>query len=72
MNNKVVNKQIPIESIIKVADYLEDYKEKYDKKFELEENRNLPPIQRMSDPEKIEAMRRKMEEKRVGENDERQ
>ena len=40
MNNKVVNKQIPIESIIKVADYLEDYKEKYDKKFELEENRN--------------------------------
>lgn len=40
MNNKVVNKQIPIESIVKVADYLEDYKEKYDKKFELEENRN--------------------------------
>lgn len=36
------------------------------------EYRNLPPIQRMSDPEKIEAMRRKMEEKRVGENDERQ
>ncbi len=31
MNNKVVNKQIQIESIIKVADYLEDYKEKYDK-----------------------------------------
>ena len=25
--------------------------------------RNLPPIQRMSDPEKIEQMRRKMEEK---------
>ena len=25
--------------------------------------RNLPPIQRMSDPEKIEAMRRQMEEK---------
>lgn len=44
MNNKVINKQIPIESIIKVADYLEDHKEKYDKKFELEEskNRNIP------------------------------
>ena len=40
MNNKVINKQIPLETIIKVADYLEDYKEKYDKKFELEENKN--------------------------------
>lgn len=36
------------------------------------EYRNLPPIQRMSDPERIEAMRRKMEEKRVEENDQRQ
>ena len=40
MNNKVVNKQIPLETIIKVANHLEDYKEKYDKKFELEENKN--------------------------------
>ena len=40
MNNKVVNKQVPLETIIKVADYLEDYKEKYDKKFEVEENKN--------------------------------
>lgn len=40
MNNKVVNKQIPLETIIKVADYLEDYKDKYSKKFELEENKN--------------------------------
>ena len=34
MNNKVVNKQIPLETIVKVANHLEDYKEKYDKKFE--------------------------------------
>lgn len=40
MDNKVVNKQIPIETIIEVADYLEDFKEKYSKKFEIEENRN--------------------------------
>lgn len=39
MDNKVINKQIPLDSIIKVANYLEDYKEKYDKKFELEENK---------------------------------
>ena len=29
MNNKIVNKQIPLETIIKVANHLEDYKEKY-------------------------------------------
>ena len=40
MNNKVINKQISLEQIIRVADHLEDYKEKYDKKFELEENKN--------------------------------
>ena len=40
MKNKVLNKQISVEQIIKVADYLEDYKEKYDKIFELEENKN--------------------------------
>ncbi len=40
MNNKVVNKQISLEQIIKVADYFEDYKDKYDKIFELEENKN--------------------------------
>ena len=34
MNNKVVNKQIPLETIVKVANHLEDYKEKYDRKFE--------------------------------------
>lgn len=28
MNNKVVNKQIPLETIVKVANHLEDYKEK--------------------------------------------
>ena len=40
MNNKVVNKQIPLETIVKVANHLEDHKEKYDRKFELEENKN--------------------------------
>lgn len=40
MNNKVINKQIPLETIIKLANHLEDYKEKYDRKFELEENKN--------------------------------
>lgn len=40
MNNKVVNKQIPLKSIIDVANHLEDYKEEYIKKFELEENKN--------------------------------
>ena len=40
MNNKVVNKQIPLESIVQVANHLEDHKEKYDRKFELEENKN--------------------------------
>lgn len=40
MNNKVVNKQIPLETIVKVANHLEDYKEKYDIKFELEQNKN--------------------------------
>ena len=44
MNNKILNRQISLEQIIKIADYLEDYKESYDRKFEIEENknRNLP------------------------------
>ena len=40
MKNNVVNKQMSLETIVKMANYLEDYKEKYDKKFELEENKN--------------------------------
>lgn len=40
MDNKIVNKQIPIRSIIDVANYLEDYKEKFDRKFQEEETRN--------------------------------
>ena len=40
MNNKVVNKQIPIKSIIDIANYMEDYKERYDKIFQDEENKN--------------------------------
>ena len=40
MSNKVVNKQIPLQSIIDVANKLEDYKEKYDRIFEEEENKN--------------------------------
>lgn len=30
MNNRVVNKQIPLKSIIQIANHLEEYKEKYD------------------------------------------
>ena len=40
MNNKVVNKQIPIKSIIDVANYLEDYKERYEKLFKEDEEKN--------------------------------
>lgn len=49
MNNKILNKQISIETIIKVAEYLEKYKEEYDKKFELEEikNKTLPYTERI-------------------------
>lgn len=44
MNNKIVNKQIPLKSIIDVANYLENYKDDYIKKFELDEkkNKNIP------------------------------
>ncbi len=44
MNNKILNKQISLEQIIKVADNLEDYKEKWDKVFEHDEdkNKNIP------------------------------
>lgn len=44
MNNKIVNKQIPLETVVKIANHLEDYKENYDRKFELEEkkNKNIP------------------------------
>lgn len=43
MNNKVVNKQIPIKSIIDVANYFDDYKNRYDNIFEQEKikNKNL-------------------------------
>lgn len=41
INNKVVNKQILLETIVKVTNHLEDYKEKYDRKFELEQNKNI-------------------------------
>lgn len=40
MNNKVVNKQIPLRSIIDVADYFESYKERYDKIFQQENEKN--------------------------------
>lgn len=40
MNNKVINKQIPIKSIIDVANYLEDYKGRYDKLFKEDEEKN--------------------------------
>ena len=43
MNNKIVNKQISIEKIVDIANYFEDYKEKYDKLFaeDKEKNKNL-------------------------------
>lgn len=40
MENKIVNKQIPIETIINLANILISYKSKYDKVFENEERRN--------------------------------
>lgn len=40
MENKVVNKQITIESIVDVANRLEDYKEKYESLFKQDEERN--------------------------------
>lgn len=45
MNNKISNKQIPLESIINIADKLEFYKEKYEKLFlaETVRNKNLLP-----------------------------
>lgn len=44
MNNKIVNKQIPIKKIIDIANYLEDYKDRYSDIFtkENEKNKNLP------------------------------
>ena len=44
MNNKIVNRQIPMQKIIDVANYLEDYKDKYNEIFrkENEKNKNLP------------------------------
>jgi hypothetical protein len=40
VNNKVVNKQIPIKSIIDVANYFGDYKNRYDNIFEQEKIKN--------------------------------
>lgn len=40
MENKVVNRQIPIKSIIDVTNYLDDYKNKYDNVFKKEEKQN--------------------------------
>lgn len=44
MDNKIVNKQISVAQIIKIANRLEMYKKEYDEKFEAEEdkNRDLP------------------------------
>ena len=40
MNNKIENKQITLDTIRKVADYLEDCKEEYEKKFEIDNRKN--------------------------------
>ena len=37
---KIVNKIIPIETIIEVANYLEEQKEEYQRLFEKEEQKN--------------------------------
>ena len=44
MDNKVLNKQIPLKSIIDVANYFEDYKDEYIRKFEIDKkkNQNIP------------------------------
>lgn len=44
MENRVVNKQIPVKKIIDVANYLEDCKDRYDNTFRQEEikNKDLP------------------------------
>ena len=44
MENKVVNKQIPIKTIIDLAKYFDDYQNRYDNIFEKEKikNKNLP------------------------------
>lgn len=57
MNNKIVNKQIPIEKIVDIANYFEDYKEKYDKLFEedREKNKNLPFIERRPEYDNVSA-----------------
>lgn len=36
MNNKIKNRQITLDKIKEIADYLEDYKEEYDRKFEID------------------------------------
>lgn len=40
MSNKILNKQIPLKSIIDVANYLENYKDEYLRKFQIDENKN--------------------------------
>ena len=40
MDNKVINKQIPVKSIIDVANYLENYKDDYDRRIQIDENKN--------------------------------
>lgn len=40
MENKVINKQIPIKSIIDIANYFDDYKNRYDNIFEKEREKN--------------------------------
>ena len=39
MNNKIVNKQIPMQKITDIANYLEDYKDKYDEIFQKEKEK---------------------------------
>ena len=40
MNNKVVNKQISLRTILDIANYFEDYKERYEEIYRKENERN--------------------------------
>lgn len=48
MNNKVLNRQIPLKTVIDIANYFEDYKDEYIRKFEIDKknNENLPSEER--------------------------
>ena len=40
MDNKVLNKQIPIKTIVDIANYFEEYKERYSDLFQKDQEKN--------------------------------